>query len=378
MSTRSNLIVTSLAAAGLLSLCACFSQDTKEDAAPAAPPPAPAQPLNAARQHVGGAAPRAAAPRERSGRPGLGSNEVADYVTNPASKAKMAVYVDIPQGRGPFKAVVLVPGGAGNASSVMGGEQKHFDAFLEKDIAIVRFDPDGRGNSEGDDDLAGETHQAGLQAIIAYAVARDDIADDQVGVFSNSYGITMSVGALKGGATDAIFLIDWEGPCNRDYTAGCNGTQGESQAPFQTGISCADEEFWGQREAIDHIAEVKVPYMRIQRAQDHVHKSDSSHAWLMLDKAIDGGVPWVGLNDLQPNQSLATYKKSDLVDVEFDDLFYWFSDWAEDMFVVAEGGTPVARNHVPSASTAPATRPGRPGAGRRPSPGGPRKGKANR
>ena len=66
--------------------------------------------------------------------------------------------------------------------------------------------------------------------------------------------------------------------------------------------SCTDEAFWAQREASTFIAQIRVSYQRIQSEKDHV-QPDNTHAILMVNNAVNGGVPWVRLNDLPPNQT---------------------------------------------------------------------------
>ncbi len=47
---------------------------------------------------------------------------------------------------------------------------------------------------------------------------------------------------------------------------------------------------------------VRVPYQRIQAEKDHV-QPDNAQAILMVNNAVNGGVPWVRLNDEAPNQT---------------------------------------------------------------------------
>ncbi len=326
--------------AALLLLASCSGRDAEEVISPPA-------------EGSVGDAPKAAPAPDRGsadrGHPkggGMGKDEVEVYVTNPANGAKLAVYVHLPDGPGPHKAIVAVPGAGGDASTVMNAAE-HRDDMMRRGIAVIRFDPDGRGNSEGEDDMGGTVHQRGLRTIIAYTSQRDDIADDQVGVLSYSYGITMSSGALADGATKARFLIDWEGPSNREYT-GCSGGKKKLERPSGEGVACDDDSYWNEREAIRFIDDVEVPYLRIQRADDHVHHEDRSHALALLEGAMEGDAPWVNMNDLQPNADLSVYQQADLPDVEIRQVLAWFPDWCEDMFVVAEGGTPPKRDHSAS------------------------------
>ena len=95
------------------------------------------------------------------------------------------------------------------------------------------------------------------------------------------------------------FLIDWEGPANRNDTGGCDSS---GTGHLQDVASCTDEAFWAQREASTFISQIRVPYQRIQSEKDHV-QPDNAHAILMVNNAVNGGVPWVRLNDYPPNQT---------------------------------------------------------------------------
>jgi hypothetical protein len=93
------------------------------------------------------------------------------------------------------------------------------------------------------------------------------------------------------------FLIDWEGPADRyDTTLGC---QPDQRIDWP---DCNNDTAWAEREALAFIAQIDVPYLRLQSAQDHV-QPDVSHAIEMVNAAIRGGAPWVRLNNLPPNQT---------------------------------------------------------------------------
>jgi len=54
-------------------------------------------------------------------------------------------------------------------------------------------------------------------------------------------------------------------------------------------------------------AQIRVPYQCLQSEKDHV-QPDVGHAVHMVNAALEGGAPWVRLNDLPPNQ---TYDPAD-------------------------------------------------------------------
>lgn len=222
-------------------------------------------------------------------------------VTNPSSGASLAVYVNLPAAAAalPVPVLVLVPGGSG-ASSSFRKPNSEFEAFAQAGYAVIVFDPDGRGQSTGTEDYNGFIQQDGLAEVIRFAANLPGVDPSRIGLVTYSYGITMGAGALARHPDLPVkFLIDWEGPANRDDTGGCDAG---SLGHLQNVASCTDEAFWAQREASTFIAQIRVPYQRIQSQKDHV-QPDNAHALLMVNNAVNGGVPWVRLNDLPPNQT---------------------------------------------------------------------------
>jgi len=236
------------------------------------------------------------------GSPAAPQNAGQKYtVTNSSSGASLAVYVNLPAAAAqlPVPALVLVPGGSGGSSSFRkpNGE---FDAFTQAGYAVIVFDPDGRGQSTGTEDYNGFIQQDGLAEVIRFAANLPGVDPSRIGLVTYSYGITMGAGALaRHPDLPVAFLIDWEGPANRNDTGGCDSAGLDH---LQDIASCTDEAFWAQREASTFIAQIRVPYQRIQSEIDHV-QPDNAHAILMVNHAVSGGVPWVRLNDYPPNQT---------------------------------------------------------------------------
>lgn len=219
-------------------------------------------------------------------------------VANPASGAKWAVYATFPEGPGPFPAVVFVPGGQQAAfenTLTEGGERK----FTRAGIAVVRYDAEGRGLSEGQDDHSGPIQQAGLRAMIDWAVAHEKIADDQVGVVTYSAGLMLAAPALVSGPHRAKFLFDWEGPPSKDFLAGCK-SGGDGLAFRHT---CNDPAFWAERDALLALPKLTVPYWRVQANVDHHGGTSRGHVSSAIDAAASGIAPWVRLNDLPPTST---------------------------------------------------------------------------
>jgi dipeptidyl aminopeptidase/acylaminoacyl peptidase len=211
------------------------------------------------------------------------------------------VYVNLPAAaaESPVPALVLVPGGSG-ASSSFRKPNGEFYAFVQAGYGVIVFDPDGRGQSTGTEDYNGFIQQDGLAAVIEFAATLPGVDPSRIGLATYSYGITMGAGALaRHPDLPVAFLIDWEGPADRNDTGGCDAG---SLGHLKEVASCSDEAFWAQREASTFISQIRVPYQRIQSQEDHV-QPDNAHAILMVNNAVNGGVPWVRLNDLPPNQT---------------------------------------------------------------------------
>jgi len=228
--------------------------------------------------------------------------ESAEYrVTNPTSGAALYVHVTTPaeSGGSLLPTVVLAPGGSGDSAKFR-APQGEAAILAQEGYIVVAFDPDGRGQSQGQEDYNGHIQQDGLAEVIRFAAALPGVDPSRIGLVTYSYGITMGAGALaRHPDLPVAFLIDWEGPANRNDTGGCDGA---GLGHLQQVASCTDEAFWAQREASAFIGQIRVPYQRIQSEEDHV-QPDNAHAILMVNNAVAGGVPWVRLNDLPPNQA---------------------------------------------------------------------------
>ncbi len=232
------------------------------------------------------------------------SGEGSHWVTNPTSGARLYVRVIQPQGwdKGPLPTLVLVPGGTGDSSDFLGPPDR-VQSIADEGFTVVVFDADGRGHSEGEEDQNGYIHQDGLAEIVRFVATLPEVDEARIGLASWSYGVTMATGALARYPDLPVrFLIDWEGPANRDDTGGC----GEDAVGHLQGHPCDDEGFWREREASVFALDLRVPYQRLQSEKDHA-QPDTDHAVLMINNATaeeyggHGKAPWTRLNDLEPN-----------------------------------------------------------------------------
>ncbi|MBN2547945.1 MAG: hypothetical protein JXB15_02215 [Anaerolineales bacterium] len=234
------------------------------------------------------------APKPTKPAPETGEPSNTYWVTNPTSQAQLFVQVQYPDNWNgqALPTLVLVPGGTA------AGDPQKARQLVDLGFIVIVFDADGRGHSQGVEDMNGYVHQDGLAAIIRSTLTIPGVDIQQIGLLSYSYGITMASGALARYPDLPVkFLIDWEGPANRfDTTVGCKPN------PRNQWPDCADEAAWAQREAETFISQIRVPYQRVQSEIDHV-QPDVSNAIDMINAAVQGGVPWVRLNDYPANQT---------------------------------------------------------------------------
>jgi hypothetical protein len=222
-------------------------------------------------------------------------------ISNPTSGVELSVLVFPPDETesAVYPTLVLVPGGSGSGEDFTRPGRTIVQSLNDAGYLVVLFDPDGRGRSGGIEDNNGFIHQDGLSAVIRFADEHPLSNREGVGLVSFSFGITMCSGALaRHHDLPVAYLIDWEGPADRDDTGGCDeaavGHLGEI-------ASCDDDTFWAEREAQTFIGQVGVPYLRLQSEIDHV-QPDVSHALRMVNAAVLGTSPWVRLNELPINQ----------------------------------------------------------------------------
>ena len=236
-----------------------------------------------------------------------------------------------------FPGVVLVPGGINPGRlQALGQEAK---LLAGAGMVVVTFNAEGRADdspedlrSEGTEDFNGYRHQDGLCAIAQYAMNLPYVISDNVGLSSQSYGITMAAGCVARHPEIPIkYLVDGEGPPYSFVT--CHGPRflaGDMkkyetveeifgrEATWQDD-SAENLEWWSEREAINFIGDFRGNYLRLQATWDHAQPPESeagittyNHpdgwpgggpAWYhnkhtsdIVNAAVEGGVPWVRVN----------------------------------------------------------------------------------
>lgn len=228
-----------------------------------------------------------------------------NWVKNPTTGAQIFTLVLKPNDKRGEKlpALIMCPGGNGHSVLFLSG-QGMAQQLAEMGFAVVVFDPEGRGQSRGVEDYCGFKHQDGLAATVRWLAQQPGIDPERIGLCSNSYGVTLAAGALaRYPDLPARFLIDWEGPMDRNDTGGCDPNKPGMGGHLKGVAKCDDENFWREREAVNFVGKLRVPYQRIQSEKDHVQR-DNHHAIAMVNAALAGGVPEVWLNEDYVKQPL--------------------------------------------------------------------------
>ncbi|MEW6718684.1 MAG: hypothetical protein AB1345_14440 [Chloroflexota bacterium] len=231
-----------------------------------------------------------------------------------------------------FPAVILVPGGINPGRMLAYG--KDAQALAEAGIVVFTFNAEGRVDtspediaSEGREDYNGFRHQDGLCELVKYAMNLTAVIHTNVGIASQSYGITMAAGcAGRYPELPIKYIVDGEGPPDSFVT--CHEPRALDDDPSNDkhelvhGIlnhysiyrdpSSENLAFWEQREAIRFIGSFRGKYLRLQAQWDHAQPPDNEtqmldfyqpplwwhnkHTMDMVNAAIAGGVPWVQVN----------------------------------------------------------------------------------
>jgi pimeloyl-ACP methyl ester carboxylesterase len=227
--------------------------------------------------------------------------------TNPTSGAQIAVSVTAPQDATKPPLLILVPGGL-SAGSLSFGVSGIADRYAQRGYAVLSFDADGRGGSDGIEDYGGPVHQDALAAVITLGANLPDVDVDRIGLVSFGLGAAMAAGALaRHPALPIRLYVDWEGPALRQHVE-----RELERELWKLGIdppaSCADDDWWRQREPARFLPQVSPAYQRVQGAPDHA-QADPGHALKMIRCATatvhggEGQSRWTRLNGNPPNHT---------------------------------------------------------------------------
>lgn len=166
------------------------------------------------------------------------------------------------------------------------------DEIARLGAVVLHFDPAGRGESWGEEDYGGDEHQDEVAVALRYLAGRPDVDPQRIGVVAISLGVGMAVGGVCRADVPVAWLLDWEGPCDREIiTAG-----GTRMAPA-LGHTLDDERYWKPREAVRRVGDLPCPYVRLQAEGDHAQPGELRHAQRMVHAASIGRLPWFQIND---------------------------------------------------------------------------------
>ena len=235
-----------------------------------------------------------------------------------------------------FAAVIKVPGGINpGRSEALSAEAI---ALAEAGMVVICFNAEGRVDSrnpsdipsEGTEDFNGFRNQDTLAQIFEYTMALPYVIQENIGIRTQSFGITMAAGcAARHPELPIKYIVDGEGPpssfvtvhepwalyslpdhpYHNKYQTVYNilGHYSTSRDP-----SAENMDFWREREAIRYIGDFNGMYLRLQAEWDHAQPPSQpteipmfhmppdwwqgKHTCDMVKAALDGGVPWVRVN----------------------------------------------------------------------------------
>jgi hypothetical protein len=243
-----------------------------------------------------------------------------------------------------FPAVILVPGGINpGRMEAYGAEAK---LISEAGMVVITFNAEGRVDespddirSQGSEDYNGFRHQDSLCDLVRYTIQLPYVIPTNVGIKSQSYGITMAAGCAGRHPDLPIkYIVDGEGPPNSFVT--CHEPRALDDDPsndkhetvlgilghYSTHRDASPENiaFWEEREADRFIGDFRGRYLRLQAEWDHSQPPEipneiptfhlpplwwqNKHTTDIVNIAVEGGVPWVRVNlPEQGNQVNAVY-----------------------------------------------------------------------
>jgi hypothetical protein len=225
---------------------------------------------------------------------------VEQWLTN-NSGYRVRVIIHEPDDDDVRPAVILVPG-RDKHSTVFRGRMYvvSADELASLGIRTVLFDPVGRGSSWGHDDFCGSEGQDSLRAVLDFVHARRDVDPARVGLCSFSLGLSLCVPLLarEGDRRPVRFLMDWEGPADRDAIL----RGGPLPPAARTALARDPDVFWDHREPLPWMDDLPCSYIRVQARQDHsLDERGAAGAIALVAAAARGRSPETRLNDNPPN-----------------------------------------------------------------------------
>ena len=206
---------------------------------------------------------------------------------------RVFAHVHSPSGDEPLPGVLLIPGLSGTGTSFDRlSALISADEVAELGCVCVHFDPPGLGRSWGEYDFGGPACRKATLAALEF-LARVPRVQGSLGVVAISLGVASGVHvvAQHGRRLGVDWLLDWEGPCDRQVIT----SFGTIMKPAM-GHGLDDEAYWTPREAVRHVGRLPCRYLREQAAVDHAQGEYTTHAVDMVNAAVEGECPEVWLN----------------------------------------------------------------------------------
>jgi dipeptidyl aminopeptidase/acylaminoacyl peptidase len=223
-------------------------------------------------------------------------------VTNPTTKAQLDTAIYAPKDASSanvYPGIILVPGGIAGKSSFSNpkGPSRISDAetYASKGFIVLIYSPEGREESTGTEQYNGYDSQDGLYEQYRFLKQYQGVDTTTIGIASFSYGVALASGMLARYQPDIKFFIEWEGPVNREYvTVGCRKPARAGSA-VQEGITCNDEKYWQQREALRFVPYFSTDYFVIMQSEDDHVQPTMQHSVDINNLAIQY-LPWTRVN----------------------------------------------------------------------------------
>jgi uncharacterized protein len=141
------------------------------------------------------------------------------HFNNFAAHNQLAGTLSVPNGKGPFPAVVLISGTGHNTRDEDVWGHKVFvilaDALNRKGIAVLRYDKRGVGGSSGDYDSATTADfTSDAEAAVAWLKTQPQIDANRIGVLGHSEGGIIAP-AVAAADKSVAFVVMVAGPCIR-------------------------------------------------------------------------------------------------------------------------------------------------------------------
>ncbi len=224
-----------------------------------------------------------------------GEMEVLDLSLTSTAGYTLAARLFLPLKGTALPGVVLCPDQNDGMEALLAGEAPVSPAGLCRlGFAVLVFDPAGRGASWGEEDQGGPEHQDNVAVAwrTLSEVSRVDAA--RVGIVGLGAGSFMAVGAAASLGTAPHWVLDWEGPADRDTVV---STQGDGV------LGTDDETWWRDRAASGLVRRLMCPYARLQAEDDHTCPGELRHALRMMWSCDEAGLAWFQINDHPPGEA---------------------------------------------------------------------------